>query len=105
MGYTINNRKLKARDTWISLLQVLLKPFDSLFARIIHGLLILLASPITSQRKSVNLILIDLSLKSAQFYSNGKMRSKGILGAYPNLMRNIRFLRQTVLNLSDAGNI
>ena len=56
------------------------EPLNPLPLRIIHRLLILLATPIAPQRKPMHLILVN-----------------------PYLMRDIRLLGQHVLNLSHAA--
>ncbi len=102
---TFYNSIIEARGVRITLRQILLKPLDSLFARIIHGFFVLLATPITSQRKPVDLIFINLSVRVSQILSHQTTRKRGIIGAYPNLMGNVRFLCQAVLNLPNTGHI
>ena len=40
--------------------QVLGEPLDSLLCRLVHSLLVLIATPVTPQSESVNLVLIQL---------------------------------------------
>lgn len=58
-------KKTSMESTWLIHIQtiflgkVLLKPIQALRRRLIHGLLILVATPITPQGKSMDLIIVD----------------------------------------------
>ena len=62
VGLKLPGSAQAGRELQIDLRQVLREPRNALVCRLVHSLLVLIATPIASKCEAVNLVLIQLSL-------------------------------------------